>query len=213
MQQFIKQFWLCAISSSIIGCATYQRHDLNPRVSEAAFRQRSLSDPGLCAFATGNATTKPSRWPPRQFDLRSLTLVAFYFHPDLEVARAKLAGAEAATITAGARPNPTFAFSPTYSDPPIEFFTPWTLGFTLDVPIETAGKRDDRIAQAQAQANSARLDVANRAWLVRSRVRSSLLDLYAANLNVELLTRQQAVQSQTVEILEDRFKARAEFSN
>jgi outer membrane protein TolC len=207
LRQIIMSLWLCAIALVVTSCATYQSHDLNPATSEAAFRDRSLSDPGLYAFVCGNSTTKPSRWPPRQFDLEGLTLAALYFHPDLEVARAKLASARAALITAGARPNPTFGFSPTFSEPPIEFFSPWTLGFTLDVPIETAGKRGYRIGQAQYLANSARLDVANTAWLVRSRVRGSLLDLYAANLNVELLEKQQAVQTQTVEVLEDRFKA------
>ena len=211
MKQFLKLFWPCAIVLSIVlsasGCSTYQRRDLDVSGSDAKFRDRSLGDPGLYAFIYGNSATKPSQWPPRELDPRSLTLVAFYFHPDLEIARAKLAGAEAAVITAGARPNPTFSFSPASSGPPLEFFSPWTLGFTLDVPIETAGKRGYRISQARLLANSARLNVANTAWLVRSRVRGGLLDLYAASLNVELLEKQREVQTKTVAVLEDRLRA------
>ena len=146
-------------------------------------------------------------WPRASWDLPSLIFVAFYYHPDMAVARAKLAGAEAAIITAGARPNPTARFLPTYDADAPGGLSPWTLGFTLDVPIETAGKRGYRIAQARYLANSARLNGAGTAWQVRSRVRSSLLDVRAADLNQELLTKQEAVQNQTVGILEDRLKA------
>ncbi len=44
----------------------------------------------------------------------------------------------------------------------------------LDVPIETAGKRGHRIAQARRLANAARLNVASAAWQTCSRVRSGL---------------------------------------
>lgn len=207
MQRFLHPLWPCLFALLVGGCATYQRQDLQAVTADTAFRKRSLNDTGLYAFVAEHSPTKPSTWPPQQLDITTITFVALYFHPDLEVARAKLAGAEAAIISAGARPNPTFAFSPAYSEPPIEFFSPWTFGFTLDVPIETAGKRDHRIAQAQALANSARLDMASTAWLVRRRARRALLDLYAAKTNAELLTQQQAVQDQTVGLLEERFKA------
>lgn len=206
MRQFVKHLSLFAISLMVSGCATYHRQDLDPAASDAEFRDHSLGDPGLHAFVLGNATTKPPQWPPRELDLPTLTLVAFYFHPDLEVARAKLAGGQAAIITAGARPNPALGLGADYHSI-AEGVSPWTLGFTLDTPIETAGKRGYRIAQAQLLANSARLKLADTAWLVRSRVRGSLLDLYAANLIVDLLAKQQAVQTQTVAVLEDRFKA------
>lgn len=206
MKQFMKLFWSGAIVLSVFGCSTYQRHDLNPAGSDARFRDRSLSDPGLYAFIVDNSATKPSQWPPRELDVNALTLIAFFFHPDLEIARARLADAEAAILTAGARLNPTLGIGPDYNSI-AQGVSPWTLGFTLDIPIETAGKRGYRIAQARRLANSARLSVANTAWLVRSRVRSSLLNLYSANLNVELLAKQQEVQAQTVAMLEDRFKA------
>lgn len=197
-----------AVSLGLLaGCAHYAPKALAPAQTMSNLEARTLADAGLRAFIETNAPKAAKEWPPSSWDLRLLTLAAFHYQPDMETARAKLAAAEAAIITAGARPNPTAAFSPTYSEPPIEFFSPWTLGFTLDVPIETAGKRGYRIAQAQHLANSARLDVANTAWRVRSRVRSSLLGLYTANSTRQLLTKQQAVQNQTVGLLEDRLNA------
>ena len=144
---------------------------------------------------------------PPSWDTRLLTLAAFYYHADMEVARAKLAAAQAALVTAGARPNPTAGFSPTYNSDTAAGVSPWTLGFTLDVPIETAGKRGYRVAQAQHAANSARLAFASTAWQVRSRVLRALVDLQAATLALEILVRQETAQTQIVELLEARLKA------
>ena len=200
--------WLPLILAVLVtGCAQFVPEPLTPAQTANRLEARTLADPSLREFIAANAPGLVKNWPPESWNLPALTLVAFYYHPDMETARAKLAAAEAAIITAGARPNPAFAFSPTFAEAPLEFFSPWTLGFSLDVPIETAGKRGHRIAQAQRLANAARLDVANTAWLVRSRVRRSLLDLYAANVNQKLLAKQRSAQNQTVGLLEDRFKA------
>ena len=63
----------------------------------------------------------------------------------LDVARAELASANAAGVTAGQRPNPTVALTPTYDT---TTSPPWILGITFDIPIETAGKRRYRRATA-----------------------------------------------------------------
>ena len=188
------------------GCAHYQAKSIDPSQTASDHDSRTLTEPGLQSFIESHSPALAKTWPPQSWSLASLTLAADYYHPDLEVARAKLAGAEAAVISAGARPNPTFTSPSSYSGPPLEFFSPWTLGFTLDVPIETAGKRGYRIAQARNLANAARLDVASTAWSIRSRVRQSLLALHAAELNQSLLSQQQAAQIQAVTLLEERFK-------
>jgi cobalt-zinc-cadmium efflux system outer membrane protein len=201
--------WFILIGLALVsGCVQFQPKPLSPSQMGGNLESRTLAYSGLRAFIQTNAPARaPSDWPPPTWNVSLLTVAALYYHPDMEVARAKLAAADAAVVSAGARPNPTLSFSPTYSEPPIEFFSPWTLGFTLDVPIETAGKRGFRIAQARHLGNAARLDVASAAWQVRSRIRNALLDLRAANLTAELLRQQQAAQGETVELMEDRLKA------
>lgn len=200
-------FILITMVIGTTGCATFHPKPIFPSETASAFEARRLDDPGLKAFIEANLHREIAPWPPASWDFTLLTLAAFYYHPEMEVARARLARAEAATITAGERPNPNAGFTPTYDLNPAAGFLPWTLGFTLDLPIETAGKRGYRIAEARYLANSARLNVAATAWQVRSRIRSSLLDLYGAGLNQELLAKQQAAQNQTVKLLEDRLKA------
>lgn len=197
--------WLFVmVCGFIAGCATYKPHPISPVETDRILESRTLNSVALKTFIETNAPELATEWPRSSWDLPALTLAAFYYHTDMEVARAKLAGAEAAIITAGARPNPTVSFSPTFNANSVVGVSPWTLGFTLAVPIETAGKRGYRIVQAQYLANAATLEVASTTWQIRSRVRKSVLDVYAATLNHELLAKQQAAQNQTVELLEER---------
>ena len=67
---------------------------------------------------------------------------------------------------------------------------------TLDVPIETAGKRKRRTEQAEHLSESARLNIATTAWQVRGAVRTSMLDLAAARQRAELLQKQIVLQQE-----------------
>src|SRR6266542_1621327 len=157
-----------------VGCARFHGSPISATKVAADFEARSLADAGLKTFLETNHVM--DECPRRILDLNALSLAAFYFQPDLDVARAQLVGARAAGITAGARPNPTVSFDPTYdtTTPP-----PWILGLSFDIPLETMGKRGCRIAQAAHKSDAARFNLATTAWQVRSRVRKSLLGLYA----------------------------------
>ncbi len=118
--------WLLVVVTGLLtGCATYQPRPLEPSRSEATFRGRSLSDPGLRAFAEAHRGNRAGDWPPKAWDLESLVLVAFYYHPDLEVARARVSVAEAGIRTAGARPNPRIGLGPTYNASALSAISPW----------------------------------------------------------------------------------------
>ena len=133
-----------------------------------------------------------------------LTLAAFYYQPDLDVARAKWGVAEAGVITAGGRPNPSVGFIPQYNVNAAGGISPWILNFSLDIPLETAGKRGYRIARAEHISEAARLNIAGVAWQVRSRLRKDILSLYKAEQAEALLQEQQRVQEEMVRLLEQR---------
>jgi outer membrane protein TolC len=132
--------------------------------------------------------------------------MAFYYHPALDEARAAADVARGAVLTAGARPNPT-------AQPTIGYDTttppPWMPGFGLLVPIETAGKRGHRIAEARCRADAAQLQIVATAWQVRVDVRRSLLDVVTARRAELGLTRQAAVQDNIVRLLERQLEAGA----
>src|SRR5438105_1382422 len=96
------------------GCARFHGQPLSAERARADLEARSLTDPGLKSFLETNLHAEVSPWPLPSWNLSNLVLAAFYFHPDLDVARAQLSGAKASRITAGERPNPTVSLAPTY---------------------------------------------------------------------------------------------------
>jgi outer membrane protein TolC len=191
----------------VAGCVRYEPHPLQPGALETAFRGRSLSDPGLRSFVARNFTNPPFAWPPAAFDLKSLTLAALYFHPDLEAARMRIGTAQAAEITAGARPNPSVGLLPTWVVNSFPGETPWMFGASFDVPIETAGKRRKRIEQARLATVSARTAYDETAWTVRSRLRAALVEYFCAQRSLELFKSEAQVELNLTNLLSERLQA------
>ena len=193
---------------ALAGCARFEPKPVSAERTLAEFEGRTLESPGLRAYIETNCHTNFALWPLRAWGLQKLTLAAFYYSPDLDLARAQWAVAQAGTKTAGERPNPTLGVAPALStsvyDP-----SPWLVTPTLDVPIETAGKRGHRIAQAKALSEAARLDIASAAWRVRGKVRKALLEIHSADAANSILEQQQAIQDENVALLERQHDAGA----
>jgi outer membrane protein TolC len=108
--------------------------------------------------------------------------------------------------TAGQVPNPTLNVSPGQY-PALIDASAWTVGFLVNFVLEIAGKRERRIELARNLVEAARQDIATASWQVRGRVRSALLELWAAEKRIRLIERRQLVQEQVVGLLERRFAA------
>jgi outer membrane protein TolC len=188
------------------GCSRFHPRPVSAAETAADFESRTLSNPLLKEFLERNTAREMTPWPPRSWDFTNLMFAAFYYHPDLDVARAKWGVAGAGKLTASERPNPTANFTPTYdtTTPP-----PWILGLSFDIPLETAGKRGFRIAEARHLTEAAQLSIAAAAWQVRSRLRRSWLDVYSAREIEGLLRSQQSIQSDVVKLLEAQLAAGA----
>src|SRR5215471_5885684 len=174
MQQSTWCSVLLLVLSVLAGCTKVQLKPLLPAETAAAFESRALDDLSFKHFLEINLQHDVQPWPPQFWNLELLTQAAFYYHPDLDVARARWAVAEAGVITAGHRPNPSVGLSPIFVSNATGNIFPWVLGLTFDIPIETAGKRGYRIAQAQQLSAAAQFNIGVVAWQVRSRVRVSL---------------------------------------
>jgi cobalt-zinc-cadmium efflux system outer membrane protein len=88
-------------------------------------------------------------------------------------------------------------------------FSPWLIPVTFDIPIETAGKRGKRIAEAEKIEESARWSFVSAAWSVRSNVRDSLMDYQMSGRRAALLQAQFAAQMEIVKMLQQRLDAGA----
>ena len=198
--------WVLLAAVFLAGCAPYKYHaaPVSPAALAQGLYSRSLDDPDLRSWMERNADFQTSVWPLQGWDLHSLTLAAFYFNPDLDVARANVASAEAAIQTAAMKPNPTVSAGPGYETAPE---APFIMGIDFSLPIETAGKRGYRIASATHLSRASRIQLAQTAWVVRSRVRSAFVDYLFAKKAAGLLRTQESLQSKYAEIIETRFRA------
>jgi cobalt-zinc-cadmium efflux system outer membrane protein len=182
-------------------CVRFHPRPISSAQTMDDFEARRLDAPEVKEYLQ----SKPGigEWPPSSWDLRGLTLVAMFYHPDLDVARAQWGVAQAGRITAGERPNPTGSILMGYnSTTPVQQVTPWIPEAVLEIPVETAGKRGYRIAQARHLSEAARLNILSVAWEVRSRLRLAFLDLFAARETESLLNTQHTLQSESLRILE-----------
>ena len=188
----------------LAGCASFQPRPIEPSTTAAAFEARTLDTPALKQFMEQNLHREITPWPPQSWDLTLLTLAAFYYHPDLDVARAKRDVADAAVITAGGRSNPGMSSSAQYNRDAASGTSPWALGLNLDIPLTTAGKRGYRTEQAQHLSQAAHFNLAAAAWQVRSRLRAALFDNHAAQQNEAALRSQETAQAEIVRLMEKR---------
>jgi len=198
-----------AVAIFLTACQHYQPAPLDAKQTAASLDSRSLADQGLRSFLETNLHRSFAAWPAKELDLPALTLVAFYFHPSLDVARAQWGVAQAGVKSAGGRLNPVVSAVPGYTMNPAAGVSPWIPLVNVDIPITTAGKRGHRIAQAQNLAEAARLNIASAAWTVRSNLRAALLDHAAARQRAALLEKQLQLQQQIVTLLEQRLQAGA----
>lgn len=191
------------IATVLTGCAMqkYRAAPLAPIQTAKALQVRSLEGKALHQFFKSAIVPSDRPWPPTTWDLRDLTVAAFYYNPALKVARTRVAEADAAIITAGEKPNPTISADLGGETSPE---APWLAGIGFSLPIETAGKRSYRISEAKRLADVARWRLASTAWTVRAQVRSALVDYLAARRGLGLLQSEEHVLAEKVTLLGQR---------
>ena len=200
----------CA-AALLTGCASYKPAPISPAQNADGIQARSLDDPRLQEFmaaalaSDGEPDSAVRVGAQPSWGLTRLTLAAVYYHPNLDIARAKLAEARAGVITAGQVPNPSLSFEELSYNASVAAPSPWTVAPVINFLIETFGKREYRTAQARALAQAARDDLATASWQVRGGVRDALLNLWAAQRRLALLRQRLDLQDQLATLLEHRF--------
>ena len=190
------------------GCTTYHAKPLTPAAFQAKFQGRSLLSRGLKKFIAHQPLKVQPGFPQVQ-NLSTLVAAAWYYSPALRVQLAQLGVDAANMITASQSPNPTVALSPNYMAKVAPGINPWILGFNFNIPIETAGRREDRMMQAAALAQAGRFDLGQIAWYVRQSVRESLINYVLAQKRVRLLRQNAATTALIQSLIQSRFQAGA----
>jgi outer membrane protein TolC len=191
------------------GCQRFEPRPAAPERTAAALEKRSLGDPELARWVAQHREPARTPWPPAQWDYESLRWVARRYHPALALAWAQWEVAESAIRTAGARPNPTLGVAPGYNFDAARGVSPWLPALTVDLPIETAGKRGYRLARGRALAEAARQDALTAIRQVSADLRRAYLEAAFAEARAGLLEEQLKTQTGVLELLEQRQQAGA----
>lgn len=185
------------------GCATrtYEARPIDPARTGAQWRERSLADPALLAWVArmrGGPAGKIDAW-----GLPELTLAGLYFHPDLELARARLRAAEAAELSAGLPKNPRIAGLVEHHSK-ADGVSPWSIGVGLEVPVRAGDHREAQRGHSAALTEAVRLEVGAIAWQVRNRLRATLIEHLAAEAQLALLRSELELREDAARMMEAR---------
>ncbi len=201
----LMRFALIVVALALAGesCAPvvrYHPQPLEPAAVAARLESRRLNDPGLQQFMAANLGKKLPAWPLRFWTPKELALAAYYFNPQMQVARAQAQAAQATVITAGERPNPTVGIKPGIP-------SPYLFSLDLLLPIVTAHKRQYRVAGAQALSEAAHFQLAAAAWKVRGELRDAALSYFLAQRRLWIAETRDKVLSQRVRYLSGQLAA------
>lgn len=203
----IKLSILIGLSTLASGCG-FQTYIAKPIQPAEVIQQIESKSPDSNEFkAYLIAQNYPqSQFPIQQWGLNELTYSALFFHPDLDVARANWRAQQARVITAGQyREISINGSSEKHSEH--KGVSPWTYTLGIDIPIITAGKRQAAIDQASNLSEAARIEIAQTAWQVRSRVAKSLLAYQYTTQQVSILTHEVELRTAIVDMLQKRVDA------
>ena len=185
-------FLLCAGNA----CGRLTAYEAAPLLEPAAanFIRRSLADDDLRAFLSEQgAPPRPDGWTPRQ-----LGLAALYFHPTLGSARAEVAAAEAAEVTAGSGPDVSITADISRAAKADEGkSTAWSYSLAAGLLFETGGKRNARLARARTATLQSRMQLESTAWQLAASAVQAAVRAFGAE---EVVSDAERERSQTADV-------------
>lgn len=202
----IKTAYLPLVLSVFIGACSFQKYTsqpLDPIANGAKFESKDPSSAQFQQYLRNNSYPE-ERLPIQQWGLDELTYCALYFHPSLDVARAQWRAAQSAEASAAERPLPNLNSSIARSDDPDPSKKPFAFGLSIDIPIETANKRNLRIENAQHLTQTAKLEIAQTAWQLRQNIGQTLTDYQFNEKQLAIFAAEIALRQEIVTMFEKR---------
>lgn len=200
-------FWtnvlLHCFFSSACGFVHYTAKPLDPAANAVKFAEKDTTSKAFEDYLINNGY-QAKQLPITLWGLNELTYSALFFNPSLDVARAQWRVAQSAVTFAAAKPIPTLNSHIANSNRANGDISPFAFGLSIDIPIETASKRDMRIENAVHLSQIAKLEIAEVAWQLRHQV-SQTLNEYQFNQRIfQLLNEEQSRRQEIVSIYQKR---------
>lgn len=158
----------------------------------------TLDDPGYLELCRVRSVEPPAAAPVRELTLAQATLATLCFRPELEIARARIAAAQARVETASKLQNPSLSVTPTRvtnTD-----LTPWLFTVTADVLLQFPGKRSKAIAIAEQETLLAEFDAAQQTWQLLVAVRDAWTESSLAQQELALAEQELKARGDVAEL-------------
>jgi cobalt-zinc-cadmium efflux system outer membrane protein len=195
---------LFSLLGTLVGCVQYHAAPLEPEHSAGEFAARRLTEVRLPDELIRLMPQTAATWPPREWDRAELLAVALTQNPQLAVARAQVAAALSHEITAAEAPNPDLILQSEYARHDAH---PWLYGVGLNWLLRSTERRRLDVEIAQIETGSARLQLMDQAWSVRSALAAALSDWESGRRRLSLLARLAAAQDRLLALESQRVKA------
>ena len=153
----------------------FQANPIPQQQNIETIQQATPTQDGFKTFV--QTQSSQTTWPIQAWDIDSLTLSALYFHPVLKVAKSDYAVALAGITSAGLRPQVGLNGHLSHSNRANGDINPWAYGLQVDIPVITANKRQINIEIAQYQADIAKIQISETAWMLRQQLSMDLIQL------------------------------------
>lgn len=193
------------IAGYALGACAFKEYSPQPLAAEtviAEYGARSLQAPDLRDYMRTHGFESKD-WPLRHWGLPELTLLAFYYSPELRLATARAEIARAHEFSARQPFNPALQVGAEHHSV-IDRGSPWSLGFEVSIPFVTMNKRKIAVEQAGYLARATALDVGAAAWKLRSQLRARFIEHFVAAEELTLLQAESQARDEEARLLENR---------
>ncbi len=189
----------------IAGCSNlpYKANPLDQQAITEKLINKNPSSPTFNAYLKRQGITP---LPIQSWALDELTYCALFFNTTVNVAKTKWHASEAAINTANQLQTATINGKLGHSNLKNGDSSPWAYGLGVDIPIETANKREIRTEHASYEAEISHIELAQIQWKLRNQIALQLIDYHESVANSTLLEKQYDLQATLFNILNERFK-------
>lgn len=202
----ISRALLATCITVIASACSFQQYLAKPIDQIASVERFQQKDPASADFRQYLLSNgyPEKNLPLQQWNADDLVFCALFFHPSLDVARAQWRLAKQAEARAAERPIPSLSGQFANSNESNSDNIPYAFGLSIDIPIETANKRDIRIENARHLSLAAKLEIAQTAWQLRKDVVQSLNEYQFNQQQISLLTKEEARREEIFAIYQKR---------
>jgi len=187
------------------GFQNYQAQPLNPSDSAKRYQAHDPYSEDFQRYLIAQDYPE-SELPIHAWGLKELTFSALFFNPDLDLARAQWRSAIASQSTASQKPIPAIS-TKTENHSNDSGVSPWSLGLSIDVPIETGGKRQARIDRASSLSEASKLEIGQTAWHIRNQLSQNWIAFVYSINQSRILEQELHIREEIASMLQKRLSA------